>query len=65
MRLGFFPCPDRKSWLEETVTRLEWNRDYRNEERDPTRLTGDQEVYYYIKVRHADRPRDDAFVEEE
>lgn len=28
-QVGFSPCPEQKSWLEETVTRIENNRGYR------------------------------------
>jgi hypothetical protein len=64
-RLGFFACADRKGWLEQTITAIENNQGYRYEVRDPTRLTGDHELFYYTKVRHTGRPREDAHVEEE
>lgn len=51
-QLGFSHCPDRKGWLEETVTRIENNRGYRYEVRDPKRLRGEPAVYHYVKVRH-------------
>jgi hypothetical protein len=51
-QLGFHPCPDQKSWLEETVTRIENNRGFRYEVRDPKRLPGEPAVYFYISVRH-------------
>lgn len=63
-RLGFRPCPEEKSRLEQTVTRIENNSGYRYEVRDPSRLAGEPTVYYYIKRRHRD-PREDAFAEEE
>jgi hypothetical protein len=63
-QLGFDPCPDRKGWLEETVTRIENNRAYRYEVREPKRLRGDPDVYFYVKVRHR-HPQEDAMVEEE
>ncbi len=63
-RLGFHPCPDRKSWLEETITAIERNKGYRYEVRDPRRLAGDTPIYLYTKVRH-DHPDDDAYAEEE
>lgn len=50
-RLGFRPCPERRSWLEDTVTRLEHTEGYRFEIREPRRLSGEPEVYYYIKGR--------------
>jgi hypothetical protein len=62
---GFRPCPERKSWLEETIARLENNRGFRYEVRDPKRLAGEPEVYYYIKVRRADDRDSDPLVEEE
>src|SRR5688500_10129126 len=51
-QLGFHPCPDQKSWLEERVTRIENNRGFRYEVRDPKRLPGEPAVYFYISVRH-------------
>ena len=51
---GFRPCPERKTWLEETITRIECNRGFRYEVRDPKRLEREPAVYYYIKVRHSD-----------
>jgi hypothetical protein len=64
-RLGFFACTDRKGWLEETVAAIQNDKEHRYEVRDPARLTGDREVYYYTKVRHGSNPRNDALVEEE
>ena len=61
---GFRPCPEQKDWLEETVTRIECNRGFRYEVRDPKRLAGEPAVYYYIKVRHG-HPHEDAVAEEE
>ena len=60
-QLGFTPCPDQKSWLEGIVTRIENNRGYRYEVRDPRRLPGEKAVYHYVKVRHDD----DTFAEQE
>lgn len=53
-QLGFQPCLDQKSWLEQTVTRIENNRGFRYEVRDPKRLPGEPAVYYYVKIRHQD-----------
>jgi hypothetical protein len=50
-RAGFVPCPDRKGWLEEAVTRMAHDGD-RYEVREPRRLRGDADVYHYLKVRH-------------
>jgi hypothetical protein len=61
--LGFRPCPDEKSWLEETVTRIENNREFSYEVRDPKRLLGEPAVYHYVKMRH--RYADEAAVAEE
>jgi hypothetical protein len=63
-RLGFYACPEKKKWLEETITRIENNRGYRYEVRDPKRLPGDSAVYYYHKLRHQ-QPDEDAEGEEE
>lgn len=63
-QLGFRPCPEKKSWLEETVTRIENNKDYRYEVREPKRLPGEPAVYYYIKYCHGG-VREDPLVEEE
>ena len=62
---GFRPCPEQKDWLEETVTRIECNRGFRYEVRDPKRLAGEPAVYYYIKVRHSDDGESIPLVEEE
>jgi hypothetical protein len=51
-RLGFLPCPDRKGWLEEMVTRREADPTNRYEVREPRRLSGDPEIFYYVKMRH-------------
>jgi hypothetical protein len=64
-QLGFRQCPDRTRWLEETVTAIECNRDYRYEIRDPRRLAEEPHVYYYVKVRHGRRADQDADAEEE
>jgi hypothetical protein len=62
-QLGFRPCPDEKSWLEETITRIENNREFSYEVRDPERLLGEPAVYHYVKMRH--RYADEAAVAEE
>lgn len=64
VRLGFSPCPDRKSWLEETVAGIENNREYRYEVRAPKCLPGSSPVYYYIKKRRQ-YAHEDPHVEEE
>jgi hypothetical protein len=64
-RLGFFACADRKAWLEQTIAAVENNKEYRYEVRDPARLTGDREIYYYTKVRHGSDDRDQPLAEEE
>jgi hypothetical protein len=51
-QLGFQPCPDQKTWLEETIARIENNREYRYEVKDPKRLPGEPGVYHYIKMRY-------------
>ena len=51
---GFRPSPEQRNWLAETVTRIERNRGYRYEIRDPQRLDREPPVYYYTKVRHDD-----------
>jgi hypothetical protein len=63
-QLGFLPCPDKKSWLEETISRIENNSRFDYEVRDPKRLPGEPAVYHYVKMRHgyADEP---AVAEEE
>jgi hypothetical protein len=63
-RLGFVPCPEKKAWLEETITRIENNRGYRYEVREPKRLPGDPTVYHYVKRRYSDE-NDEPMVEEE
>ena len=63
-RMGFSPCPDREAWLEETVTGIENNREYRYEVRDPKCLSGTSPVYYYIKRRYH-HGHEDSYVEEE
>jgi len=62
-QLGFVPCPDKKNWLEETITRIENNRGFSYEVRDPKRLPGEPSVYHYIKMRH--KYHDEAAVAEE
>ncbi len=63
-QMGFQPCPERKSWLEETIAHIENNHEFTYEVRDPKRLPGEPAVYHYIKMRHgyADEP---AVAEEE
>jgi len=63
-RLGFHACPEKKAWLEETVTRIENNRGYRYEVRDPKQLGRDPAVYFYLKLCHR-HPHEDAVAEEE
>lgn len=63
-RIGFSPCPDRKKWLEETVTAMERNEGYRYEVRDPRRLAGSRDVYYFKKIRHGNDSDDLPFDEE-
>jgi len=63
-RLGFRPCPEQKAWLEDTVTRLEHNRGFRYEIREPRQLPGEPAVYYYVKVWRRSL-QDDAVAEEE
>lgn len=63
-QLGFQPCPEKKSWLEETITRIENNKEFRYEVREPKRLPGEPAVYYYIKYRHGG-VRENADAEEE
>lgn len=63
-QLGFKPCPEKKSWLEETVTRIENNKEFHYEVRNPKRLPGEPAVYYYIKYRHGG-VRENADAEEE
>ena len=63
-QLGFHPCPKEKNWLEEMVTRLEQNREFRYEVRDPKRMPGEPAVYFYVKVRHGDS-EDQPLVEEQ
>lgn len=62
-RLGFRPCPDETARLQEVVERIEHNRGFRYEVREPRRL-GDEPLYYYGKVCHGG-PRDEASAEEE
>lgn len=50
-RVGFRPCAEQKSWLEETVALIENTRGYRYEVRDPKRLDGEPAVYHYVKAR--------------
>jgi hypothetical protein len=62
-RLGFTPCPERKGWLEETVTAMERNEGYRYEVRHPRRLAGAREVYFFQNRRHGDDSDDAAYDE--
>ena len=62
-QLGFQPCP-RKELVEETVTRIENNKEYRYEVKEPKRLPGEPTVYYYIKYLHGGI-RENAVAEEE
>jgi len=63
-RLGLQPCPEERARLEEIVTRLENNRGYRYEVREPRRVSGEPAIYYYVKARHDDGD-DPPMVEEE
>jgi hypothetical protein len=63
-RLGLTPCPERKGWLEETITAMERNEGYRYEVRNPRRLTGAREVFHCETRRHGNDTEDDAFDEE-
>ena len=63
-QLRFRACLDQKAWLEETVTRIENNRGFRYEVRDPKRWSGEPPVYCYIKMRHR-YGHEDAVAEEE
>ncbi len=62
--LGFQPCPDRKSWLEETIAHIENTAGFNYEVKDPKQLPGEATIYHYLKLRHryADEP---AMTEEE
>ncbi len=64
-QLGFRPCLDQKSKLEEIITRIENNEGFRYEVRDPKQLPGEPPVYHYIKMRHRDADPDVAAVAEE
>ena len=50
-RFGFRPCPDKQSWLDETVARLESNSRYTFSVHDPLQLDHNPAVYYYSKTR--------------
>ena len=63
-QLGFKPCPEKNILLEETVARIENNKGFRYEVREPKRLPGEPAVYYYIKYRHGG-VRENADAEEE
>jgi len=63
-QLGFRPCPERRAWLEETVTRIDNDQGSRYDVQDPKRLTGNSEVYLYVKRRHRDSD-DSPFATEE
>jgi hypothetical protein len=64
-RLGLEPCPGERARLEEIVMRLEHNRGYRYEVREPRRVPGEPAIYYYVKARHHDAGDDPPMVEEE
>ena len=63
-QLGLMPCPEKKSWLEETVAGIESSERSQFEVRDPQRLPGEPAVYYYVKVRHGERNGDSVTEEE-
>ena len=50
-RFGFRPCPDKQSWLEETVAGLERNPRYSFTVQEPMQLDRNPAVYYYSKIR--------------
>ena len=64
-QLGFRPCQDQKTQLEETITRIENNQSFRYEVRNPKQLAGERPVYHYIKMRHRDEDPDTPAVAEE
>ena len=64
-QLGFRPCPEQKTWLEERITYIENNRGFGYEVREPRRLAGEQTIYYYVKKRHDDDQEKVPMVEEE
>ena len=64
-QLGFRPCPEQKTWLEERISYIENNRGFRYEVREPRRLAGEQAIYYYVKKRHSDEDERVPMVEEE
>jgi hypothetical protein len=64
-QLGFRPCQDQKSKLEEIINRIENNQGFRYEVRDAKQLAGERPVYHYIKMRHRDADPDVAAVAEE
>jgi len=51
-RLGFRPCRDETSWLEQMIADIENNQAFRYEVRDPKRWSKQPPVYTYEKVRH-------------
>jgi hypothetical protein len=63
-KLGFSSCPDRKSWLEETLAGIQNTRGLRCEVRAPKRLAGASPIYYYVKIRRRDA-HEEAIAEEE
>ncbi len=63
-RLGFFPCPERKDWLEQTVTAIDNIPEYRHEVREPRKLSGAPEVYYYRATCHGHSDENVNFDEE-
>jgi hypothetical protein len=64
-QLGFRPCPEQKTWLEERTSYIENNRGFRYEVREPRQLAGEQTIYYYVKKRHSDEDEKVPMVEEE
>ena len=51
-RLGFQPCLDETSWLEQTIAGIENNQGFRYEVREPQRWSTEPPVYTYEKVRY-------------
>jgi hypothetical protein len=64
-QLGFRPCPEQKTWLEERTSYIENNRGFRYEVREPRQLAGEQTIYYCVKKRHSDEDEKVPMVEEE
>jgi hypothetical protein len=63
-RLGFFPCPDRKTWIEETITAIENMPKFTHQVREPRKLIGSSEVYYYHATSHSDANEETTWKEE-